>query len=458
MIEPGSFRDPTSRVFYDAGRVLRGLNQEAAGVDEEVRTSGLMADLVARGLIIPNWIAEDATAPNGVPSAAIVESERVPLITYPAEWSFLMLQAAALTTLDANLVCLERGFILKDASAFNVLFRGTTPVVIDVASVERFGDRGIWTAYGQFCDHFLAPLMLEAYAGIAIHRTLQSRTDGLPIGVLGRLLRGRAGLRKGVLSHVRIRNFFESRAAGMDTSDRRDVGSATLARSAIVASMQKMRSLVAGLQSDAPSTWVDYESALPYEESAIAEKTRFVGDAARNAATKGLAVDVGANAGRFTKLLAEHFDLVVGIDSDQGAIDGLYRSVHRTEVQNITPLVVDVTNPTPAFGWRSRERAALSERLRPDFATWLAVVHHLCLGVGIPLDEVVGQVFDFSSEAVVEFVAADDPMARRISATRTADLAPYGIGEFEDYVTRYGTIIDKRAVSDTRTLYHVSRR
>jgi hypothetical protein len=458
MIEPGSFRDPTSRVFYDSGRVLRGLSQEAASVDADVRSNGLMAELVERGLVVANWIVDDVTVPDGVPAVAVVESERVPLVTYPAEWSFAMLQAAAITTLDANLVCLERGFILKDASAFNILFRGSTPVIIDVASVERFGDRGIWTAYGQFCDHFLAPLMLEAYAGVAVHRTLQSRTDGLPIGVLGRLLRGRAGLRKGVLSHVRIRNFFENRAAGMDTSDRREVGSATLARPAIVASIQKMRSLVAGLESDAPTTWADYESALPYEGSSVEEKARFVGVAAGKAATKTLAVDVGANAGRFTKILAEHFDLVVGIDSDQGAVDGLYRSVRGSAIANVTPLVVDITNSTPAFGWRGRERHALSERLRPDFATWLAVVHHLCLGVGIPLDEVVAHILDFSVEAVVEFVSPEDPMAQRISATRTADLAPYGIEEFEGYVARRGVIADKSAVSDTRTLYHIKSR
>jgi len=458
MIEPGSFRDPASRVFYDGGRVFRGLSHEAAEVDSEVRSSGLMNDLVSRGLFVDNWIVNDVTPPSGVLSASVIESERVPLITYPAEWPFSMLKDAALATLDTNLISLERGFILKDATAFNVVFRGVTPVIIDVTSVERFGERGIWTAYGQFCDHFLAPLMLEAYAGIAIHRTLRSRTDGLPIGDLGRLLRGRSGFRKGVLGHVRIRNFFENRAAGMETSERRDVGKATLARPAIAASIQKMRGLVASLESCAPSTWANYESALPYEESSIDEKDRFVSEAAIKAGARGLAVDVGANVGRFTRILAEHFDFVVGMDNDPGAVDGLYDTVQGSGLTNVTPLVIDITNPTAAFGWRGKERAALSDRLHPDFATWLAVVHHLCLGIGIPLDEVVAQIFDFCGESVVEFVATDDPMAQRISATRSTDLAPYGVAEFEEYVARHGVVLNKKPVSDTRTLYHLKGR
>lgn len=458
MIEPGSFRDPTSRVFYDAGRVFRGLSHEAAEVDSEVRSSGLMNDLVSRGLFVDNWIVDDVTPPSGVSSVSVIESDRVPLVTYPAEWPFSMLQVAALATLDANLVSLERGFILKDASAFNVVFRGVTPVIIDVTSVERFGERGIWTAYGQFCDHFLAPLMLEAYAGIPLQRLLHSKTDGLPIADLNRLLRGRTAVRKGVVGHVRLRSFLEGRAAGMDTTERRSVGKATLPRSAIAASIRKMRKLVESLQSTAPSTWAGYESALPYEEASVEAKARFVQDAVGSALSHRFAVDVGANVGRFTEILAARFEHVVGMDSDPGAVDALYRSVLASGADNLTPLVVDITNPAAAFGWRGRERAALTDRLHPDFATWLAIVHHLCLGIGIPLAEVVAYIFEFSKEAVVEFVTTTDPMAQRICATRSTDLAPYGVEDFEQYVAVYGTIVQKLAVSDTRILYHVRAR
>ncbi|MCP4966589.1 MAG: hypothetical protein GY926_15345 [bacterium] len=458
MIESGSFRDPTARVFYQDDRVLRGLAGEAAEIDAAARSTGLMDQLVEKGLFVKNWVVDDVKPPAGIPDQAVIESTRLAVMSYPSEWSFSMLRDAALLTLDANLLCLEKGFILKDASAFNIVFDGVAPTIIDIASIDKFGERGIWTAYGQFCDHFLAPIMLEAYAGIPFQRMLHGKTDGVPIGDLNRLLRGRAGIHKGILTHVRLRSMLERRAAGMATAERRDVGKASLPASAVAGTMKKLRDLIADLESAAPSTWGDYEEALPYEIEATDAKAEFVREAAAAASSHDLAVDVGANAGLFTRILSEQFTRVIGIDNDQGAIDALYDSTKEAKLDNLTPLVVDITNPTPAFGWRGKERAAFTDRVHPTFSAWLAVLHHLCLGIGIPLTEVVAQIFEFSEEAVVEFVDLADPMAQRISASRTSDLAPYTRDLFEETAMAHGEILTKVEVSDTRTMYHVRSR
>lgn len=458
MIEHGSFRDPTSRVFYQDGRVLRGLDTTAAGADEKVRSSGLMDLLVGEGLFVENWVADDVVFPDGIPSARAVESRRLAAINYPSEWSFSMLRDAALATLDANLIALNKGFILKDASAFNVVFEGADPIIIDIGSLDTFGEKGIWTAYAQFCDHFLAPLMLDAYAGIPFQRFISGQTEGIPIVELNRLLRGRAGIHKGIMSHVRLRSRLETRAAGMDTEQRRQVGGLALPRSAVMSTIGKMKKLVAGMESTASSTWASYEQATPYEKAESDAKAAFVAAAANKVASKGVAVDVGANAGLFTKILAKHFEQTIGIDFDQGAIDALYAEVSRAKLTNLTPLVVDITNPTPAFGWRGRERAAFTDRIRPDFATWLAVVHHLCLGTGLPLESVVAQILEFSPESVVEFVSPEDPMAKRISASRISDLAPYSRELFERSIADRAAVISSEEVSGTRTMYHLQRR
>ncbi len=457
MIETGSFRDPESRVFYEDERVLRGMSPNTADIDRAARRSGLMDELIGEGWFVANWVVEDVAPPEGTPDAAVIESERVPLISYPAEWSFAMLRDAALVTLDSNLAALEKGFILKDASAFNVVFRGSRPTIIDIGSIDRFGERGIWSAYGQFCDHFLAPLMLESYVGVPFQRLLRGTVDGIPIGDLNRMMRGRSGAHKGVLTHVRLRSLLEKRAAGMKTAARRDVGKASLPVESVVATIRKMRDLVADLESSAPSTWADYEEALPYERQSTKAKSDFVREAASTAVSRSVAVDVGANAGLFTRILAETFDQVIGIDNDAGAIDALYTSTSSSEIDNLTPLVVDITNPTPAFGWRGKERAAFTERVRPAFSTWLAVLHHLCLGLGLPLEQVVGLIYEFSEEAAVEFVSSADPMAQRISASRTTDLAPYTPDDFESYARAGGAIITKTEITDTRTMYHLRR-
>ena len=121
-------------------------------------------------------------------------------------------------------------------------------------------------------------------------------------------------------------------------------------------------------------------------------------------------------------------------------------------------MVVDITNPTPGFGWRNRERASFADRVQPDMATWLALLHHLCLGVGIPLTEVVPLIYATSPSAVVEFVAPDDSMARHISATRRDELAPYSRDVFEALAKSGGEIRSYEELSDTRTIYHLVRR
>ena len=70
---------------------------------------------------------------------------------------------------------------------------------------------------------------------------------------------------------------------------------------------------------------------------------------------------------------------------------------------------------------------------------------------------VVASILDFSPESVVEFVSPDDPMAKRISASRTSDLAPYSQQHFERYVEAAGAIVAQSEVSATRTVYHIRR-
>lgn len=455
--DAGSFRDPSSRVFYDGDRVLRGLTEEAAETDDRVRRAGLIDRLVEMGSLVDNWRVDDMATPEGVPSAAVVESRRIGLITHPGEWSFPMLRDAALLTLDTNLTALKDGFILKDASAFNVVFEGAHPIVIDVASLDPIENHSVWTAYGQFVDQFLSPLMLEAYTGMPFQSVLSTSVVGFPVSSLDLLLRGRRRYRKGVTTHVRLRSGLEKRAQGMETEQRSDVAALSMPPSAIEATIRKMRSLVASLESPNVGVWEGYEDALPYRAPEVEAKRAFVERAAERCRARNLALDVGANEGLFTRVLAEKFDSVVATDIDAGVSGALYKGLHESNSRNITPLVVDVVNPSPSFGFRGTERPGFSERVKPDMATWLAVVHHLCIGQGVPLPEIVDLIAATSAEAVVEFVHPADPMVKRISASRPESLDAYGIDEFDALVRREFEVVEEEAVSPSRTMYHLVR-
>jgi hypothetical protein len=456
-VETGSFRDPTSRVFYDGGRVLRGLDPEAARIDKLARQSGLIDRLINGGVLVENWRVDGMATPATIPSAAVVESRRLPVISHPGEWSFPMLRDAALLTLDANLAALKDGFILKDASAFNVVFDGVRPVVLDVASLDLIENHPTWTAYGQFVDHFLSPLMLEAYTAMPFQSVLSTSVIGFPVVSLDLLLRGRRRYRPGVTTHVRLRSRFERSADSMATSQRSAVASVSLPAEAIESTIRKIRGLVSKLESPNVGRWEGYESALPYSNPEVETKAAFVERAARRIGDRRLALDVGANEGLFTRILANEFETVAAIDVDPGVSGALYTSLRSSESNNVTPLAVDISNPSPSFGFRGNERRGFVERVRPSMSMWLAVVHHLCIGQGIPLPEIVDLIAATSAESIVEFVGPSDPMVQRISASRPASLDGYGLREFESLLNGVFDIVEVEAVSSSRTMYQLVR-
>jgi hypothetical protein len=368
-----------------------------------------------------------------------------------------MLRDAALLTLDANLTALKDGFILKDATAFNVVFDGAGPVVLDVASLDPIENHPTWTAYGQFVDHFLSPLMLEAYTGMPFQSVLSTSVVGFPVVSLDRLLRGRRRYRPGVTTHVRLRSRFEKSADSMATNQRSAVTSVSLPSEAIERSIRKIRELVVKLESPNVGRWEGYENALPYSDPEIESKTAFVKRAAARIGDRRLALDVGANEGLFTRILASEFDTVVAIDVDPGVSGALYTSLRSAEPNNVTPLAVDITNPSPSFGLQGNERRSFAERVQPSMSMWLAVVHHLCIGQGIPLPEVVALIAATSPESIVEFVGPTDPMVQRISASRPASLNGYGLSEFESLLAGVFDIVETEAVSSSRTMYQLAR-
>src|SRR6185369_1601810 len=127
-----------------------------------------------------------------------------PLITYPYEWSFGQLKASALLTLDIQRRAMAAGFTLRDASAYNVQFRDGRPILIDTLSFRRAAAGAPWTAYRQFCEHFLGPLALMARRDIRLGSLLRDHLDGIPLDLAATLLPTRTRLSLGLGSHVHL--------------------------------------------------------------------------------------------------------------------------------------------------------------------------------------------------------------------------------------------------------------
>ena len=152
-VDPGSFRDPSGHVIHHEGRVFRTVMQSALDDFEFVRSSGFLASQIKLGRVIQETPVDGGFLGALAEGAQrVVEHPRIPFISYPYEWSFSALKAAALLQLDLCLDALKAGIMLSDASAFNIQFRGAQPVFIDTLSFRRYRDGEYWTAHRQFCE------------------------------------------------------------------------------------------------------------------------------------------------------------------------------------------------------------------------------------------------------------------------------------------------------------------
>jgi hypothetical protein len=453
--EPGSLHDPSSRVFRLGDQIVRGLNGGA--VDDA--TAVLSAPFLSRWAAERRCVSSEAVDPTsvGLPGwdAALVH-ERLGLITFPYEWTFSMLKDAALLHLDLELEALADGFTTKDATPFNVQFDGAQPMFIDIGSFERVVDGQPWIGYGQFCEMFLNPLLVQAYTGIEARHTLRGSTRGLSPRMTRTALPRRARMRPSVFSHVVLHAWAQRRYQDSDADVASELKRAGMGRAVVVAQVRKLRSLVESLDWDPEgSTWSDYGDRAHYESAELELKAAFV---QRVAAQKHrtLIVDVGANDGTFVEPVRPSADRVVALDGDEVVVDRLYRRLHASGDRQVTPMCVDFSDPSGGIGWAGAQRTPLFERLRADLVLLLAVVHHVVISDSVPLSLFMQAVRDLAGEAVLEFPLPGDPKVERLIRNKAGrPTHPYSEQALLDAAAPHFDVVEREVLpSGTRVLFH----
>ena len=453
----GSFRDPDGYILRLGERILRVILPSAVDRWRQFAASGLCAELQSSGLLVETRELDARSLPEdfSVPSGALVlEHERIPFISYPYEWTFNMLREAALLQLDIMDRALRHNWILKDATAYNVQFRGVTPLFIDVLSFAPLGPGEPWASYNQFCRMMLYPLMLEAYKQVPFQPWLRSELEGIDPVIFSRMFRGLERWRRGVLSHVTAQAYLQRKFAASAQSVRKQITSAGMTPQMIARNVHKLRELVTDLRPPSESTaWSDY-SRGHYTDDALARKEAFVSECV-NGRRFELVWDLGCNDGRFSRLVARSARTVVAMDSDAGSIDRLYSELRRQQPSNILPLLMNVANPSPSQGWAQSERASLTDRGEPELTLALALVHHLVISANVPLPAIVQWLAGITRELVVEFISKDDPMVQRLLLNKDDTYVDYHREAFEQYLERWFKIESRAELpGGTRTLYH----
>ncbi len=442
-----SFRDPHGFLFRRDGVLLRQVNQAGRADFELLHASKLYDHLTDAGLLVPHTVVADP--PLTADGWQVIRPEPLPFVSYPYEWCFSQLKAAALLTLQLAVTALEHGMQLKDASGYNVLFRGCHPLFIDTLSFTAHHEGAPWPAYRQFCQHFLAPLALMAYRDVRLGLLLRDHLDGIPLDLAAALLPLRARLRPALAIHL----------VQHARSQRRHAGDAArpqgrISRFQLRALLDNLQTTVASLRWEPQGTeWADYYAATNYSAAGQAEKEKTVSQWLDRLRPETV-WDLGANDGRYSRLAAARGACTVAADGDPAAVDKNFRQGAATNELQLHPLLLDLTNPSPALGWAHGERDSLLARGPADCVMALALIHHLCLGNNLPLDRVAAFFARTGKHLIIEFVPKDDSQAQRLLGTRGDIFPAYTEDNFRAAFAAHFTRHERRMLPDSgRTLW-----
>ena len=135
-----SFRDPAGRLIQVDGRILRLVHSSAAADVDRFMLTHKAGLLVTSGHLVKTQQLDltetlgllkqhGIEVPDITACGIALEHEKIPFVSFPSEWPPEMLHAAGMLTLDLAEAFLKEGFGLKDATPYNILFKGPEPVL-----------------------------------------------------------------------------------------------------------------------------------------------------------------------------------------------------------------------------------------------------------------------------------------------------------------------------------------
>ena len=168
---------------------------------------------------------------------------------------------------------------------------------------------------------------------------------------------------------------------------------------------------------------------------------------------------MGANNGLFSRLASNKKIPTIAFDIDPACVELNYRDIVKNKEQDLLPLLLDLTNPSPAIGWQNKERDSVIARGPADTVLALALIHHLAVSNNVPLDRIAEFFSKICHSLIIEFVPKSDSQVRKLLMNREDIFNEYTQEFFESDFSRYFEIIQRTGIEgSSRILYFMKTR
>lgn len=441
-----TFRDPAGSLSLEGDFAVRTIHPAARDQVMEFVTSQFCSRLQDRGDMVAITI-------KNTPAGLQLLHPKIPVPTYPWEWTPSQWLAAAQLTLTLCAEALNEGWVLKDATPLNILFVGSRPVLVDVLSFEPWDPAPkehpshIWLAYGQYIRTFLLPLLMNRLLSWPLEMSLFKR-DGYEPVELYKALSWSQRFSRAAFWPVTLPARFDKKGTEKKPAAKRPPQhrSPELALHLLKGTLDGLRKrTLRAMPEYSGSEWSNYTATLThYSEQESAQKMEWVKNVVEDLKPARV-LDIGANTGVFSALAAEHGAQVVALERDASAAESLYRMSRKSRL-SIQTIHADLARPTPAVGWDNRETSTLLHRLeaQSEMVLMLAVIHHLILMEQIPISAILDLAYKLTWRyLVLEWVPVSDPMFQSLMRGRD-DL--------------YGALTEDDLLKACESRFHILRR
>ncbi len=449
-----SFRDPSGFVFQKDGIIYRQVNKTFKEDFDHFTGGGCYDHFIKNEWLIPHEeITENLSGSDNWYKT--LRPQKIPFISYPYEWCFDMLKDAALLSLQLAKTGISFGIIVKDATPFNVQWLKGKPIFIDTLSFERYDPSKSWIAYRQFCESFLAPLLLMYYAQQPMQSLLLAHPEGIPLSIARSLLPWRSKFSFHTYLHIHLHDRLASKTKVKETDQQNNFSEKKLLR--LIDSLQ---SLIQALHWKGNATaWNKYYDEANQRNDYMLQKKKIIAKWISEIPGVYTGVDLGTNEGQFSSLLAASDIQTIAADFDHSAINKLYQKTKKENERNILPLVIDLANPSPAGGLNNRERISFIERANADLGLALALIHHLAIGKNIPFEKVSEFFKNITDYLLIEFVPKRDDRVQFMLKQKKDIYQEYTEENFVRAFEKYFFIQKKQEIAESgRALFQMKRR
>lgn len=401
--------DELGKVFSWHGRIFRAIYPQSVAYVKELLSCGLIDELIEKKLF-PQTTLSPYTFDE---FELILEHEKIDPVLYPSSWSFDMLKDAGICVLEVNMIARKYGYQTIDSHGFNVLFKETQPMFIDLGSFVKNNEnpKG-WLAYEQFLRYYYFPLRVFQSGNIYLGRAVMSQ--GKKFMPHSSYLQYRFSLLR-LLNPRLLDLFYEnihkykafSHYSLQEVTQRAPQklkGLLVYLKTKKIAPFQNVnlsklkRKIQKTKLSVADSQWGDYHDQFFTKNGKLSATPRFerIAELVKDLPVSN-GLEVGGNQGFFSEFLLQNTSIkkMTCSDYDEIAVNKMYNRLKNKDLP-ITPSILDVVSPLVLnYG------PSLYQRYKSDVIFALALTHHIILTQKIPLNKLFQQFSKFSNRYVV---------------------------------------------------------